>query len=336
METILIVLFSVLIALMAGILGFLYYLFIYKPEKNKDDKSILMLNQNIQGIQAALRDSTRQMDEHLRLYSQSMEGVSKELGSVSEIGRQLSEFQKLLKTPKGRGILGEQQLRDLLEQVLPRGTFALQFPFKSGQIVDAIVKTKDHIFPIDAKFPLENYNKMSSEKDEKTKREYAREFVNDVRKHIRTVGEKYIVPDEGTVDFAIMYVPSENVFYEMITKYHDLIDRYAAEKKVWLVSPNSFFYFLRVVMLGMEGQKVQENIRRVIDVLKALQKDNRNFGGELSVLQKHIGNAGSAMSKVTMEYSRLTSQIEKIGMLESENIEELKSIESKTHDKPED
>ena len=175
---------------------------------------------------------------------------------------------------------------------------------------------------------------MSSEKDEKTKREHARKFVNDVRKHIRAVGEKYIVPDEGTVDFAIMYVPSENVFYEMITKYHDLIDRYAAEKKVWLVSPNSFFYFLRVVMLGMEGQKVQENIRRVIDVLKALQKDNRNFGGELSVLQKHIGNAGGAMSKVTMEYTRLTSQIEKIGMLESENIEELKSIDSKTNDKP--
>ncbi|MFH1749682.1 MAG: DNA recombination protein RmuC [bacterium] len=297
-------------------------------KKPDDEKGFSLLNQNIQGMQERLDKTTEVINERLDNAARVVSAVQKELGSMSEIGRQLSDFQHFLRSPKMRGNLGEQILKDLLEQVLPRDTFSMQYKFRSGDVVDAIIKTNDRLYPIDSKFPLENFNKINKTQDEKDKKHLATEFVNDVRKHIRTVSDKYILPEEGTVDFAVMYIPSESLYYEVITRYNDEINSYAIERKVFLVSPNSFFYFLRTVMLGMEGQKLQENSQKILQLLQTLQKDNKIFGTGLSVLDRHVTNAKNSMEKVSTGYIKLSGKIENIKTLESDSVEKLHTIKN--------
>ena len=322
---ILIAMILIFVAILALFWWFNHKLEILKRFQD-DDKSMAMLNQNVQGMQTRLDQTTKVISERLDNAARVVGAVQKELGSMSEIGRQLSDFQHFLRSPKMRGNLGEQILRELLEQILPRDTFSMQYKFKSGDTVDAIIKTRERLYPIDSKFPLENFNKFSKTSDEREKVQFAREFVNDVRKHIRAVSEKYILPEEGTVDFAIMYIPSESLYYEVITKYGEEINNYATERKVFLVSPNSFFYFLRTVMLGMEGQKLQENSKKIIELLRTLQKNNKVFGENLSVLDRHITNSKNSMDKVSSEYVQLSNKIESAKMLESASSEETEEI----------
>ncbi len=296
-------------------------------KKPDDEKGFSLLNQNIQGMQERLDKTTEVINERLDNAARVVSAVQKELGSMSEIGRQLSDFQHFLRSPKMRGNLGEQILKDLLEQILPRDTFSMQYKFRSGDVVDAIIKTNDHMYPIDSKFPLENFNKIIKTTDEKEKKQFTAEFINDVRKHIRAVSGKYILPEEGTVDFAVMYIPSESLYYEVITRYNEEINNYAIERKVFLVSPNSFFYFLRTVMLGMEGQKLQENSHKILQLLQTLQKDNKHFGINLRVLDRHVTNTKNSMEKVSTEYIKLSGKIENIKTLKSDSAEKIESIQ---------
>lgn len=322
---------GILIAIILMFIAILaiFWWFNKKLEKLKspdDEKSIGLLNQNIQGMQQRLDETTKTISERLDNAAKVVGLVQKELGSMSEIGRQLSDFQHFLRSPKMRGNLGEQILKDLLEQVIPRDSFVMQYKFRSGNVVDAIIKTRDKIYPIDSKFPLENFNKIEKTKDEKEKKQLAREFISDVRKHIRSVSDKYIVPEEGTVDFAIMYIPSESLYYEVITKYNEELNNYAIERKVFLVSPNSFFYFLRTVMLGMEGQKLEENSKKILELLQTLQKDNKIFGEGLSILDRHVTNTKNSMEKVSSQYIKLSSKIDSARMMEGESVEKLEEF----------
>jgi len=283
-------------------------------ERQKSDQSLLMLNQNLLGMQSRIDETTKAINERLDRAAQVISQVTQELGGMREIGHQLKSFQDFLKSPKMRGGIGEQVMQDLLEQYLSRQQFELQYKFRSGERVDAIIKTKEGIIPIDAKFPLESFQRYLAAKSEEEQEKLFKECVKSVKARIDEISKKYILPEEGTVDFAIMYIPSEVVYYEII-RSRESLDDYARSKKVYFVSPNSFYYFLRIIMIGMRGQQIQEDAKKILDVLLALQKDTEKLGEIISVVTTHITNAKNAVDKMNNEYLKLTGKIEQIKLL---------------------
>lgn len=251
--------------------------------------------------------------------------VAQELGRVQEIGHTLRDFQDFLKSPKLRGGVGEQVLRDLLEQVLPKNSFQIQYQFREGQMVDAIIKTKQGLIPIDSKFPMESFQKYIRAKTEE-KENCVKEFIRDIKKHIDDISRKYILPQEGTLDYAIMYVPAESVFSEITLNEPELLD-YAHTKKVILASPNTFYYFLKIIMMGLEGAQIEEVSKKILEGLKAIQQESMKFGEELMVLTGHVDNAKKASERVANRYVRLSGRIDNLGLLESEEKPKLKEPE---------
>ncbi len=272
-------------------------------------------------IQARLNEANQTVNTRLGQAAKLFTDISKGLGSVSEFSQQLSNLRDVFQSPKLRGNIGEEILKGLLEQVLPQQQYAMQFKFKEGQVVDAIIKTKQGLIPIDSKFPMENFRVLSraikenlSEKEVTTIR---RTFTKDVKKHIDAIRKKYILPDEGTVDFAVMYVPSEAIYYEIMQNSEELMD-FAAEQKVYLVSPNTFYYFLKVIMIGLEGARMEELSQQILGLLKTVQKDTSKFGEELNVLSRHVTNAKNASDRVSGKFERLAGKLDNVNQLESQ------------------
>jgi DNA recombination protein RmuC len=290
----------------------------------KDDQSMQILNQNMVSLQNSFQeklDRTNQViGERLDNAARVIGAVNKELGQMSQIGQNLQSFQEFLKSPKLRGGLGEQGLYDMLAQAFPKELYVCQHKFRSGQTVDAAIKIEAGIVPIDAKFPLENFNRILNAKTDEEKNDARRKFRNDFRVHVNAIAKKYIVQDEGTVDFAMMYIPSETVYYELITNESDLHE-YAVKAKVIPSSPNTFFYYMRTIMLGLQGKRISEMSRQILGTLKIIQTETKKFGDNLSVLNRHVTNAKGAMEKVDSDFSRLSNKIEQVSMLESEQKE---------------
>lgn len=284
-----------------------------KPESNVEH--LTFLNQNIHGLSERVDKTTTSMNERLDQATRVIAAVNKELGQVQEMGRSMQQLQDFLRSPKLRGNIGEQVLRDLLEQYFPRAHFGMQYKFRDGSTVDAVIHTEAGIIPIDSKFPMESMQRILAADNEEEATSFRREFSREVKKHINDISRKYILPSEGTVDFAVMYVPSESVYYEIICGDQDVI-AYGQAQKVFLVSPNSFYFFLKILLMGMQGQKIEEASKHILEILSSIQKDSENFGEELSVLNRHLSNARGAMDRVHHEYTKLNSKIDQIKLLE--------------------
>lgn len=282
--------------------------------KPDDSQGLTLLNQNVQGVQSRMDEANKQLNNRLDRAAEVIQEVSRELGKVQEIGRSMKELQDFMRSPKLRGNIGEQVMHDLLEQYFPKANFAVQHTFRTGERVDAIVKTDKGIIPIDAKFPLENFQKIQKAENDDAHALATRDFIKDVKKHITDISRKYILPGEGTVDFAIMYVPSEAVYYEIIRQDEEL-NEFANSKHVLLVSPNSFYYFIKVLMIGLEGKRIEENAQRILETMRAIQKDNEKFGEQLGVLGTHMNNAKNALDRVGNEYAKLSSKIDDVRLL---------------------
>ncbi len=303
-----------------------------RREKSEDNESMKLMRdwigetrselketrKEIQGSIDKNRDSVdrtnKAISERLENASNVIGNVKSELGEIKELGRQMKDLQDFLKSPKLRGNLGEEILKDLLGQVLPVSKFKLQYKFKEGQIVDAIIKTEKGIIPVDSKFPLENFSKMMKAQTEDEKEKCRRTFVMDVKKHINDISKKYILPLEGTVDFAVMYVPSDSIYYEIIMKSEEL-NFFAREQKVLLVSPNSFYYFMRVVLMGMEGQRIEEQAEKILKTLSTIQQDSKKLEKDLGVLSRHITNAKNSMDSTMNRYGKLANKIDNVRLL---------------------
>jgi DNA recombination protein RmuC len=213
--------------------------------------------------------------------------------------------------------LGELFLGDLLAQVLPQDRFEQQYRFKSGQVVDAVIRSSQGLISIDSKFPLENFVKILQLSDEEEKKAARRLFLTDVKKHVDAIAQKYILPDEGTLDFALMYVPAENVYYEIILKNEatekDLM-RYAQERRVFPVSPNSFYAYLQTIAIGFKGMQMQDGIRVVLDNIARLKGDFGKFGDDFALLGKHLGNAGNAFASADKKLQKFGDKLESLEM----------------------
>lgn len=258
-------------------------------------------------ITSVLQENTRQLNERLDKAAKIIGVVGKEVGKMAEIGRSMRELEEFLRSPKLRGNIGEQVLKEILAQTLPKQSFHLQYGFKNGQVVDAAIKTSNGIIPIDAKFPIDSFRKMMAEKEAKLKKQYERHFINDVRKHIRDIASKYILTEEGTIDYALMYIPSEAVYYEVVN--HPEVFDYAHQKRVLPVSPMSFYAYIKAILMSFEGQKIEQRAREVLRALRAIQNQYNKVGDNLSVLQRHLNNAYNMMNNVLSSFMLLGQRI---------------------------
>lgn len=265
------------------------------------------LDDQNRNIVATLQSSTKAVNERLDNAARFIAAVQKNIGEMSEIGRGMKELQELLQSPKLRGNIGEHILAELLSQMLPKQSFHLQYTFKSGASVDAAVKTGNGIIPIDAKFPMQNFRNMLKAKNESETKEASREFSNDVKRHIDDISKKYILTDEGTMDYALMYIPSEAIYYEVVNNPH--LFEYASGKRVLLVSPMTFYAYLRAILMSFEGQKIEKQTKQILQIIQALKKDYVKVEDNLSILSRHVTNAYNQMNNVSTSFTLLGQKI---------------------------
>lgn len=267
-------------------------------EGSKEDRKVLL---------QSLQKNTQALNERLDNAARVIARVQRNIGEMSEIGRGMKDLQEFLRSPKLRGNIGEEVLKDLISQTIPKSKFHLQYTFKSGEKVDAAIRTVAGIIPIDSKFPMENFQRMTKADDKKDKQKAKRDFVNDVRKHIRDISKKYILPEEGTMDFALMYIPSEPVYYEIVNNI--TITDYARKARIYPVSPTTLYAHLQMILLSFEGQKIEERSRQALRMLRAIQKDYSKVDDGLSKLQRHLNNAYNTMSNVLTSFTQLGQKI---------------------------
>lgn len=266
------------------------------------------LAQNSTSITQVLQENTKQLNDRLDKAAQAMRDVNLEVGKMSEIGRNMQELQEFLKSPKLRGNIGEQVLKDLITQIFPKNSFHLQYSFKSGEKVDAAIQTDAGILPIDSKFPMENFQRLiKMQKQNENYLQVEKEFVKDVKKHIDAIAGKYILPDEGTMDFALMYVPSEAVFYEIVNM--DDIVEYARKQRVYIVSPSTLYAHLQTILLSFEGKRIEKKSQEVFRLLRALQIDHEKVNESLDTLGKHLTNASGQYTNVVKGFQILGTKL---------------------------
>lgn len=304
--------YLILSAIMLGFvaLGFLINKKLSEITQKKDDSTLMLLNQNMQGMHARLDKA-----------AEVIGSLQRELGVFQEMGRSMQELQDLLKAPKSRGNIGEQVLKSLLSDVLPKSKVVYQHSFKSGEKVDAAIFTKNGIIPIDSKFPMENFLKFIKAKNEESRKEYEKLFNRDFKKHVDDIAKKYILPAEGTMDFAIMYLPNEGAYREV--KQNEALSDYTNQKKVYPVGPDEMFYFLRVLFLAFESEEISQTAKEVLGALRGIQTEAKKFGEDLSVLNRHITNAKNMMESVNSSFLRLNSKIENTGQLQGEKTKQI-------------
>ena len=266
-----------------------------------------LLQKSNKNVSDTLQQNTRAIAERLDRAARVIGALQKEAGQFSEIGRSMRDLQEFLKSPKLRGNIGEEVLKDLIGQMFPKNAFHLQYGFKSGVKVDAAIKTDAGLLPIDSKFPMENFQKLVKAETKADQKAVRKVFISDVKKHIKAISEKYIRPEEGTMDFALMYIPSEAVFYE-IANLPDLTD-FARANRVYPVSPTTLYIHLQTILLSFEGKKIESRSREVFRMLRAIQKDYEKTDGALSVLGKHLQNAYNQMSNVLSGFTLLGQKL---------------------------
>jgi DNA recombination protein RmuC len=240
-------------------------------------------------VTESMSRQTREINDRLTHAAQVIGELKREAGQFSEIGRSMKDLDALLKSPKLRGNMGERVLADLIGQVFPKQHFFLQHHFKNGSIVDAAIQTDAGILSIDSKFPMEHFQAMVKGETQSERDMAKREFVKDVKKHIDAIAEKYILPEEGTMDFALMYIPSESIYYEIASD--EAILSYARDRMVYPVSPTTFYAHLQTILLSFEGKKIESKTREAFKLLRGVQKDYEKFADNFAILGKHITNA---------------------------------------------
>ena len=288
---------------------------ISKLQGSKPDTSLLEWLKTMQSsidsssihMVKTLQENSKQLNDRLDKAASVIKDVGHEVGQMSEIGRSMKELQDFLKSPKLRGNIGEQVLKDLISQMFPKNSFHIQYQFKSGERVDAAIQTDAGILPIDSKFPMENFQKMAKAENNLDKNLYEKEFARDVKKHISSIASKYILPEEGTMDFALMYVPSESVYYELVNML-DIMD-FAKQSRVYIVSPTTLYAHLQTILLAFEGKKIESKSRDLFKMLRALQTDFNKVEENMLVLGKHINNASAQFANVNSGFNQIGQKI---------------------------
>jgi DNA recombination protein RmuC len=323
--------------LMVGMILF-YFLRGKKAETKADSGGLVLLQSQIleltKVIDGKLHENSKMVRESLHTQfgeSQKLiKEITEELTSVKETGRrvegfaeQLQSLQDILKNPKQRGILGEYYLETLLKNTMPPECFQMQYPFPDGTIVDAAVFVKDKVIPIDSQFSLENYNRLVEETDAGEKERLEKMFVSDLKNRILETS-KYIQPENGTMEFAFMFIPHEAIYYDLLINKigalkgedtENLLQRAAAKYKVIIVSPTSFLAYLQTVLQGLNSMKIEEkakdiiaNVAKLRDHLPAYEEYHGKLGSSLGTVVNHYNASNKEFKKVDKDILRLTGE----------------------------
>ena len=286
-----------------GIAGSVWWL----SRRIKPDDNLVKIIDSLQKLSPNLNE---RLDNAAKYIAQ----VAKEVGQMNELGQSMRDLQVFLQSPKLRGNIGEQVLKDLITQAFPKANFHLQYGFKSGNKVDAAIVTSAGILPIDSKFPLENFRRMATAETKLERSTAKKEFCRDVKKHIDDIAKKYILPEEGTLDLAVMYIPSEAVYHE-IAQIQELLD-FARQQRVYPASPNTLYMMLQSLLISFEGQKIELKTREIFRLLRAVQKDYEKTSGVMEVLGRHINNAYNSFSSAAKSFSLLGQKLDSSHQLE--------------------
>ena len=289
--------------------------------KAAQDKTSENLQNSLQAGQNSLSASLQSSQKVLgELYSQigQLQGTNKQM---MQIGTEVRRLQDILISPKLRGQMGERSLENLLANILPADTYELQHPFKDGKVVDALIKLADFSVPIDAKFPLPGFERVVKAENDEERVKLRKQFLKDCTNHIDKIASAYIRPVEGTLDFAIMYIPAENVYYETIVKYagetQDVL-QYALDKKVIPVSPNLLYAYLMTVVMGLHGLQIEKQAAEIRQNLKKLNSSFAEYISNWDTLGKHLRNAYNQYDEGQKKLDRLGLQL---GQIQGENPE---------------
>ncbi|MBI2453551.1 DNA recombination protein RmuC [Candidatus Peregrinibacteria bacterium] len=333
----------------ALVLAGLYFLYqrINSLGKNQNDESALRLlnetfNARMREMTQQFQEQTRQLNFRLKESSEMFQHSNKNIGDrldtaakvvsgvtdrlskmeeankrIFEVGKDIASLQDILRAPKLRGSLGEFFLGDLLAQYFPKEQFTMPYTFRSGEKVDAVLHLADNrMVPIDSKFPLENFQKMMLAKDEKEQKQHRKAFMRDLENRIDEVA-RYILPDEGTVDFALLYIPAENVYYEVIVKdeLEKNVSNYALQKRVIPVSPNNFFIYIQTILMGLRGLQIEHSAKEIQEALVRLKGDFGKFGAEFEVLGGHLTNANNKFEESRRRLDKIGQKLENVELM---------------------
>ena len=290
------------------------------------------LNERMKETASTLQSTQSTVGERLDNAARVVGQLQNKLGhleesskKIFELGQGLQDLKDILKNPKLRGNMGEFFLEDLLRQILPPDNYKIQYSFRTGETVDAVINLGDSLVSVDSKFPLETFVRLVQIPEDQVdlKRKEKKAFVSAIKKHADAIAKKYILPDEKTFDFALMYIPAENIYYETIIR-DDLMEdegslyAYLLGKKVIPVSPNSLYAYLQVIVLGLRGLRVQEHAKQIIQDLQRIEGDLGKFRDDYAVLGKHIKNASGSYEEGNKRIDRFQ---QRFGMLtESDKI----------------
>lgn len=309
---------AVVVVLMAVILG-------DRKKPQQPDQSVLMLQEQLTALQSrfdvfgetvanTLHQSTNSMNVRLDNAAKVVGDLREKVGQIHEVGQAAAELVNIMRAPKLRGGMGELFLGDLLAQIMPSEHFVLQHKFRNGDTVDAAIRLGDRIVPVDAKFPLENFKRLIASTQEADQVAGRRLFLRDVKKHVDAIASKYILPDEGTYDFALMYVPAENVYYETIIREdagsegHPLFS-YAIQKRVIPVSPNSLYAYLQTILLGLRGMRVEERAHDILDALGRLRGDFDKLQENFRLVGRHLTNASNSFAEADKSLGKFSDKL---------------------------
>ena len=271
---------------------------------------------NVQAVTSHLGIITGQITNTTNVVAQ----VEGKLGQMQEatrqifdLARQISSLQDILQSPKMRGGLGEFLLSDLLSRCLQTDSYSLQYRFATGTIVDAALFVGKSTLCVDSKFPLENFRKIFQMESENEKKSARKLFLADVKKHVNDIAEKYILPEEGTLDFALMFIPAENVYYELIVRDESDLYEHCLTKKVIPVSPNTFYAYLQVILMGLRGFQISEQAKQILAQLQQVGNDLLGFESHFSKIGNHLRDAQGSFQRSDQRLQKLKEKVATMG-----------------------
>lgn len=290
----------------------------------------LMINQ-LKEIRGSVDGTSKAMHHQISSFTKEATEIKENLKQIEGIVKDVSTFQEIFKSPKLLGQWGEESLAHILSQHFPKELYETQHLFSSGERVDAILKLPDgKILPIDSKFSPENFKKMIEANSEGERLIFRKKFIEDIKFHIDSISSKYILPSEGTLDYALMYIPAEAIYHEIMAKEIDLTN-YARQKKVTLASPNTFYSALRTIEHWFKSIQISRQTQEILKKLERVHQDSEKLMDDFRKLGSHLKNARSAYDDSEKRLSLLDERVEKL--VEIGETKQLKASADKAYEK---
>ncbi len=275
------------------------------------ERMLDLVGKQLGGMDSRIDKRVAEINNRLDAAAKLMGTVQKQYGNVEQLSTSIRQLHEAFKAPKPRGSFSEKILYDIAVQMLPAQKVHQQFTFRSGAQVDLMIETAQGKLCIDAKFPLENYLKLVEEPENADIRHV---FCNDVKKHLRDIAKKYILPEESTLDSTFMYVPSDAVMYEIL--HETELTELASSLRVTILSPHTFYAFLTTLLAAYQSQQFEQNAKEALALIRGIQQQSGKLGEDLQILQRHVGNAAAKMGDVQTNYVKLDTQIKQTSLLE--------------------